>query len=831
MQFASEEYSLRASACCNAKGFNRGVELHYHPWNCVFDQMTKAFSFLVWGLIAFFAMEACVNPCCAEDSPSFRQDIVPILTANGCSSGGCHGKLAGQNGFRLSLRGYAPEMDYESITKELDGRRINFAVPAESLLLQKPCGLVPHDGGNKLIVGSRAYNTILNWIAHRAPGPDANESDCDRIEIQPGDKTLEVGQSQQLLVMAYYPDGHSRDVTWLSQLFSNDDTVISITREGLAKSIRPGATSIRAHFQGNVGVVTFTTPYSNQVDRAQFKAANNVVDQYVFRKLSLLNLPPSKLCDDAAFIRRAYLDATGTLPSAEEVTKFLSDTATDKRAKLIDVLLNQAEFVDYWTLQLCDLLQNRKERDHDVRGPKNVRAFQSWVRQQVATNQPWDQIARAVLTSQGDARTQPQIGYFIYNIGEKQNVEESDIGDSVAMAFLGTRVGCARCHNHPLEKYTQDDYYHFAAYFSRVMLKRKEPQAGTTVLFIGSRDAEELKKQIAESESKLAELQKSASGKTGDEAKKAAAKIDEQDKRLADLHKRMDQQVARMPTVNQPRTGKPMAPQALDGTPVDWKPGEDPREKLVAWMVSPKNNYFSGSMVNRLWKHFMGVGMVEPVDDLRSSNPPSNRELFNALNSEFVAHHFDLKHVMRLIMNSRAYQLSAETTTANEADRQFYSHYYARRLPAEVLNDAISQVTGVADAFPGYPLGTRAVQLAEPSVNSYFLTLFGRSDRVTACACERSEDVTLPQLLHLGNGEDIAQKLKAGDGRLARLLKEQKDDRKVTDTLFLSTLSHEPTQEQWQIVQKSLAAGDPREEVYRDLLWALLNSKEFAFNQ
>jgi hypothetical protein len=741
--------------------------------------------------------------------------------------------LAGQNGFRLSLRGYAPEMDYQSLTKELSGRRINFAVPEESLLLLKPTGAVPHDGGNRLIAGSRAYNTLLSWIEHRAPGPDPAESDCDRVALTPGDRTLEPGQTVQLLALAHYPDGHTRDVTWLSQFFSNDDTVITVTRDGVVKSIRPGATSVRAHFQGKVGVVTFTTPYPNHVAPEQFSARNNVIDDHVFRKLALLNLPPSNACDDAALVRRAFLDATGTLPTADEVAHFLADPTNDKRPKLIDALLERPEYVDYWTLQLCDLLQNRKERDHDVRGGKNVRAFHEWVRQQVAANRPWDLIARAVLTSKGDSVKEPEIGYFIYNIGEKQNVEESDIGDAVAMAFLGTRIGCARCHNHPLEKYTQDDYYHFAAFFSRVVLQRQELNKGKgpTALVIGTRDAEQLKKQIADVEAKLADAQGGTAGQEGDEAKKSAAKIDAQNKQLADLRRQLEQQASRMPTVTQPRTGKPMAPRQLDGSPVDWKPGDDPREQLVEWMTRPQNEYFSGSMVNRLWKHFMSVGIVEPVDDLRSSNPPSNPELLASLKAEFVSHGYDLKHVMRLIMNSRAYQLSAETLPENEQDRRFYSHYFARRLEAEVLDDAITQVTGVPDAFPGYAIGVRAVQVPDPTVNSYFLTLFGRSERVTACACERNGDVTLPQLLHLGNGEDINQKLTSGDGTLARLLQDQKDDAKLTETLFLSTVSHRPTDEQWNAVRQALAAGDPRDEVYRDLLWALLNSKEFTFNR
>ncbi len=783
-----------------------------------------------WALAALLALIAYPRGGRADEAPSFRQDIVPILTANGCNAGGCHGKLAGQNGFKLSLRGYAPEIDYESLTRDLVGRRVNFAAPRESLLLLKPIGAVPHDGGNRLVNGSRAYKTLLSWIEHRAPGPDAAEVDCEAIEILPGDRTLSPGESQQLTAVAHYPGGRTRDVTWLCQFFSNDETVVAINRDGVARSIRPGATSVRAHFQGKVGVVTFTTPYPNVVDPSLFAASNNVIDGPVLKKLSMLRLPPSALCDDAAFLRRASLDATGTLPSPAEVTAFVADESPDKRSKLIDQLLTRPELTDYWALLLCDLLQNRKERDHDVRGVKNVRAFQAWVRGQVAANRPWDQIARAVLTSQGDMNQSPEVGYFVYNIGEKQNVEESDIGDAVAMAFLGSRVGCARCHNHPLEKYTQDDYYHFAACFSRVTMKRPEGQKGPTALLIGTREQEQQRKQLADSAAKLAEAEAAATGADGDDAKKAAAKIDALKKRVAEIQKRLDELAATPPTVNQPRTGKPMSPHALDGTPIDCQPGEDPRRKLADWMTSPANDSFSGAMVNRLWKHFMGVGLVEPVDDLRSSNPPSNPELMAVLRQEFVAHGYDLRYMMRLIMNSRGYQLSSDTLAENEKDSRFYSHYYARRLPAEVLNDAISQATNVPDTFPGYPVGLRATQVPDPGVESYFLTLFGRSERVTACACERNGDVTLPQLLHLGNGEAVSQKIASPAGALARLLKQERDDRKVADALFLATVSRSPTEAQWADVSRALASGDPRDEVFRDLFWALLNSKEFVFN-
>ncbi|HUR45371.1 MAG TPA: DUF1549 and DUF1553 domain-containing protein, partial [Candidatus Saccharimonadales bacterium] len=668
--------------------------------------------------------------------PSFRQEVLPLLTRAGCNAGACHGKMAGQNGFRLSLRGFAPEWDYDWLVNEVHARRVDYAFPEESLLVQKPLGRVPHQGGVRFEEGSRAHKTIVNWIGARAPGSSTNEQDAVRLEILPGNRVMRVAEKQRLLVRAYYPDGEARDVTWLTQFFSNDETVAQVSPEGIVKCLRNGETAIRAHFQGLVQVMTVSMPYQNQVDPKAFVVRNNTVDQHVFSKLSGLRIPPSELCDDATFIRRAFLDAIGTLPTAEEVQLFVGDTTGNKRERLVDELLKRSEWVDYWTLQFADLLQNRKERDHDVRGTKGVRSFHAWLRSQIEMNRPWNELAKDVLTASGSVIDKPEIGYFITTVGEKKAFE-SEVTDSVAQAFLGTRVGCARCHNHPLEKYTQDDFYHFSAFFSRVSLKREEPGKGKTVLAINSREEEEKEKELGQVEKALKDLESSINQKTGEEKQKLEKKMAEQTKRLVDTRSQLEKLRSKMPTVTQPRTKKPMTPQPLDRSPVDYKPGEDPRELLADWMIDPKNASFSGAMINRLWKHFLGVGLVEPVDDLRASNPPSNRELWGYLSKEFVEHRYDVKHVMRLILNSRTYQLSSATLAGNKTERRFYSHYYARRLPAEVLLDAMSQSIGVPDKFDGYPQGVRAIQLAEPGVSSYFLTLFGRSDRVTACACER----------------------------------------------------------------------------------------------
>lgn len=781
----------------------------------------------------FVQVPVVVRGVAGRRSVSFRQDVEPILTRAGCNMGSCHGKLAGQNGFRLSLRGYAPEQDYSWLVSDLSGRRVNPAFPEESLLLLKALGAVPHEGRQRFAPGSRAHATLAEWIGARAPGPDPAESDPVQLELLPGNRMMRVGETQQLLARARYPDGHWRDVTWLAQFFASDENTASVSPEGLVRAARAGETAVRAHFLGQVAVLTIGIPYENPVSAREFARTSDPIDAAVFAKLKALNLPPSPVCDDATFLRRVTLDLTGTLPGLDRVRAFGADRRKDKRARLVEGLLESPEFVDYWTLQWADLLQNRRERDHDVRGTKGVRAFQAWLRGEIAANRPWNLLARAILTARGPVTEHPEVGYFIYNVGEKRNIEESDTPDAVAQAFLGTRIGCARCHNHPLEKYTQDDFYHFAAFFSKVQMKRTEPDKGPTELKVAARDEEDLRRRLAEAEKGFAEATNAmgAAGGTGDGAAldQARRRVAEQQKRLAEARRQLQEIALRMPTVTQPRTKQAMAPQPLDRRALVFAPGQDPRECLVEWMTDPANRQFGGAMVNRLWKHFLGVGLVEPVDDLRASNPPSNAALWEVLNREFVRSGYDLRQLMRRIVNSRTYQLSSTTRPGNESDRRFYSHYYARRLPAEVLLDAIAGATGVPDEFKGYPVGTRAVQLPEPGVGSYFLSLFGRSERVTACACERNGEVTLPQLLHLQNGDATVKKVRADTGRLKTLLREEPDDGRLIERLFAIALSRAPSREELRKVKSALGRGE-REEAFGDLFWALLNSKEFAFN-
>lgn len=775
-------------------------------------------------------VEVAVRASTGPVEPSFRREIEPILTRLGCNQGACHGKQAGQNGFRLSLRGYAPELDHRWITEELSGRRINPADPESSLMVTKPLGRVPHEGLVRFDEGSRYHRTLSAWIAARAPGPKtvAEEADPVSLEVLPGDRAYRVGEKQGLLTRVHWPDGRKQDVTWLTQFVSNDETIAKVTPDGQVTVERQGETAIRAHFLGLVAVVRVTVPQSDPVEDWRFGKPQNAIDDAVFAKLAALRIPPSPRCDDATFLRRAMLDTLGTLPTTIEVETFLEDRSPDKRSRLVDSLLVRREFADYWTLQLADLLQNRRERDHDVRGVKGVRSFHSWLHGRLTAGVGWDRIARDVLTAKGDIFENPAVGYFVTLVGEKAP-PESEVTDSVAQAFLGTRIGCARCHNHPLERYTQDDFHQFSAFFSQMHLDRKEPDKGATQLVLKSKERVERHRRFEEVAGKLGVAQAAFLSASGDAATQAGKELSERRQEHARLKRELEELDGRPPRTQQPRTRQMVEARALDRKAVVWKAGEDPRIQLADWITSTNNPLFAESMVNRLWKHFLGVGMVEPVDDLRASNPPSNPELMNVLAKEFRASGHDLRQVIRMILNSRTYQLSSASMKGNATDRRFFSHYQARRLPAEVLADAVAAVTGVAERFDGQPVGVRAIQLSEPQTGSYFLSLFGRSDRVTACACERKGEVTLPQLLHLQNGAETMRRLADSDGFIRRLARPKRELSEAVGELYLVALGRRPSRDELEPVLASLD-GVPREDGLRDLAWALLNSKEFNFN-
>lgn len=711
--------------------------------------------------------------------PSFANDVEPALTRLGCNSGSCHGKLAGQNGFKLSLRGFAPDQDHLAITRDARGRRIAKSRPRESLLLAKPLMRVPHKGGKKLDAASPEYKVLLAWIAAGAPGPNGKEPTVAGLAILPPSTSYAPGETHDLKVVANYSDGSTRDVSSLALFKSNEEGLATVDEAGRVKALRPGATSIMALYQGQVAVHVVTTPYDQSIDAAVYAARSNYVDDFVMAKLKEVHLEPSPACDDATFLRRASLDLTGTLPTSEVVRAFLADANPKKRAALVDRLLEGPEYVDAWASYWGDLLQNRVERDQDQRGKKGVRGFARWIRRAVAENRPWDEFVRGVLTAKGPLSSDPAGGYYLVNR------KPEDVAEAATHAFLGTRIQCAKCHNHPLERFTQDDYYAMAAFFTRVKLDGKNTDEGRSVLV----------------------------GVPGKRGRKKAANVS-------------DDKVG----IGQPRTGQFIEPRPLDRSDPKLEPGQDPREALADWMTSRDNRLFARAVVNRLWKRFFAVGLVEPVDDLRATNPATNGPLLEALCDDLIAHKFDLKHLMRTILTSRAYALASDPLPGNATDRKFFSHYYPRRLPAEVLADAISTATGVPEHYEGYADGLLAIQLPDPKVKSYFLDTFGRPDRVTPCACERSGEVTMPQVLNLMNGEDLERRLNDEGGRLKGLLKSGKTDREVVDNLFLSTLGRMPTNEQWRTIESSLAKTDDRADVLRDLLWALVNAKEFLFN-
>ncbi|HZZ72868.1 MAG TPA: DUF1553 domain-containing protein [Pirellulales bacterium] len=714
----------------------------------------------------------------AADPPiHFSRDVVPLFSKFSCNSGGCHGKLAGQNGFRLSLFGFDPSLDYDTLVKEARGRRLFPAAPDQSLVLLKATGTIPHGGGARFDVGSEPYQVLHRWIKQGAPADHGKPVTLTKIRVSPQELVTTRHAAQQLRVIAEYSDGTTRDVTRVAEYRCQANDLMQVDMNGLVTTLdRGGEGTILVRYSGGIEIARFSIPFSQGVPEAAFAAFQpaNYIDEATLQKWHTLGVAPSAVAGDEEFLRRATLDATGCLPSPDEVRAFLADARPDKRARCIDRLLERPEYVDYWTLKLADLLQNRKERDHDVRGVKGVRDLHYWLREQVAKNRPWNELARDVLTVRGDSFEHPAVGYYVVTIGESHEPDKSDIPASVAQSFLGTRILCAKCHNHPTEKYTQDDYYHFAAFFSRVDLKRESPEKGPT---------------------------------------------------------RLVNDVKRALGSNQPRTGERLNPQPLDRTPTTLANDADPREALAKWVTAPENAFFSGAIVNRLWKHFLGIGLVEPVDDLRATNPPTNPQLWEALSRDLVEHQYDLKHLMRTIMNSRTYQLSANTTPENEHDARFYSHFYVRRLPAEVLADALATATGVPERFSGYPEGMRAVQLPDPSLNSYFLGLFGRSERTTACACERRDDVTVRQLLHMQNGDAVIQKIHDMHGRLAQMLDAKRPSSEMIDELFLAALGRHPAADERTAVEQSLAqAGDQQMDFFQDLFWALLNTKEFTFN-
>jgi hypothetical protein len=699
---------------------------------------------------------------------SFRNHVIPVMTKAGCNQGACHGALAGKNGFKLTLRGYDPDLDYDMLTRQSVGRRVSMSEPAASLILQKPTFAIPHGGGKRFATNSLEYRVIAEWIAAGTPPPSPKDKEVTSLEIYPKKAILKPGQEQQLVVRAKYTDGSIDDVTRWVKYTSNNEGVATVDDNGLVKMTGNGEAAVTLWYSSRVLYATLTSPYNNQVapDVYTKYPKHNYIDEFILAKLKSLNIAPSPVASDSVFIRRAFLDAAGILPTAEEVEEFLNDKSPDKRAKMIDKLLERDEYVDYWAYKWSDLLlvSSKKLR------PNAMFAFYNWIRDGVKENKHWDEFAREIFTGTGSTRQNGALNYFILH------KDIIDLTENSVQAFMGQRLTCARCHNHPLEKWTQTQYYQMANLFARVGVKNG-PDAGDSVIFAKT---------------------------SGD--------------------------------INHPRLLRPLAPTPLDGKSISIDDQTDRRITFANWLTSPKNEYFSRAIVNRVFGNFMGRGLVDPIDDVRATNPASNEDLFVALSRDFVDHQFDIKYLIRTVMNSTAYQLSSEANATNQDDKKFYSKYIIKRLPAEVLLDSMSQVTGVPTQFAGYPAGTRAMQLPDTQVVSQFLNVFGRPARNICDSSERSFDPTISQALHVINGDTLNKKLSNPEGYIALLLKLGLSDSRIIEHMTLSAFGRYPSEaektEMGGMLQKarSNTQKEAREQALQDMVWAMLTSKEFMFN-
>jgi hypothetical protein len=725
-------------------------------------------SSLILSTLGAVVLFAGLCPYARADEPAeftFRNHVQPVLAKYGCSAGACHGALAGQNGFRLSLRGYDAESDFVALTRNALGRRINLADPARSLLLLKPTGALPHKGGTKFATDSPEYQVLSGWIAAGAPGPKADDPRIERVEVVPAQATLEPGAVRQLAVTAHYSDGSTRDVTRWVKYTSADTTVATVDdATGQVTVTGSGEGTITAWYASKIAVATVTVPYGNNVAPDVFAGAprRNFVDELVLEKLQGLNLPPSPPAGDGEFLRRAFLDTVGVLPTADEARAFLADASAHKRDRLIESLLARPEFVDYWTYKWSDLLLVSSKRLR----PQNMWAYSNWLRQKVAANTPWDQFARELVTAKGNTVENGAANFYLLHDDPKERSETASI------AFLGMSIQCAQCHNHPLEKWTNDQYYGMANLFSRVRAKSGAAD-GTPVVF-------------------------------------------------ADVQGELIQ----------PLRGKPQEPRPLDGTAVAFDDPRDRREAFADWLVSRDNPYFTRAIANRVWANFMGVGLVEKVDDMRLTNPASNEKLLNALCAYLADNKYDLKALMRLVLQSQTYQRSSRALPENVADRRFYSHYQPKRLMAEVLLDALSQVTASPTQFKDYPAGWRATQLPDSNVESYFLQSFGRAERALTCECERTADPSMAQAMHIANGDTVNAKLSAKGNRIEQLLAANASDEKIVEDAYLSALSRMPTDGEKAEILAVLAGaqGADKRQAVEDLYWSVLSSNEFLFN-
>jgi len=711
----------------------------------------------------------------------FAHEVVPVFTKYGCNGGGCHGKSGGQNNFRLSLFGYEPWNDHDWLVRESRGRRLSPAAPENSLLMMKATGEIPHEGGIRLEKDSADYTTITSWIRQGMEYDREAEADLtiDRIAVFPSERVCKPGAPQQLAVTAYFSDGSAKDITRLAIFEANQKGMAEVDERGLVTlKSQTGSTSIMVRFQEHVDVFRATIPLGEKI--TELPETKNFIDEEIFKKLSLLGLPPSSLSDDESFIRRVTIDVTGRLPSPQETADFLASKAPDKRAKKIDQLLESPDYAAYFAQKWSAILRNKRTKDTYQRG---TYAFHDWLREALQENKPYNQLVTEVVTASGEVGGNPAVAWFRSVKDSKEQMQD------LAQVFLGIRMQCAQCHHHPYEKWSQDDYYSFAAFLSSVGRKKGE-QPDEEIIF----------------------------------------------------HKRV------APVMQNPNTKVALKPSTLGGEALDLPLSEDPRTALASWLTNEENPWFSRMLVNRYWKHFFSIALVEPEDDMRVTNPATHPALLDRLSSHFSENDFDLKELIRTICNSRTYQLSSEPNDHNITDTQNFSRYYPRRLQAEVLLDALNFVSNSKDKFTNQPDGVRATWLPDDKFNgdSFFLTVFGRPEMDSACECERVADANLAQSLHLINSDTVQSKLSHPGGRAAALAKDVKrPDKDRVAELYDYALARNPNEVELKAAQshllkkreratqsedKEMTPEKAEREAFEDILWALVNTKEFLFN-
>jgi hypothetical protein len=708
---------------------------------------------------------------------NFANHVVPIFTKLGCSSGGCHGKIAGQNGFRLSLLGFDPLFDYENLLKEGRGRRVFPAAPEASLLLTKMSGTAAHGGGKRTEVGSEEYKIVRRWIASGLSYGNPGDPNVVKITAYPDSRVIDRKSRQQVVIHAHYSDGTIEDVTRRAQYESNDTDIASVSETGVVSTqSMTGQAAVMARFNGQVTVFRAVVPRPGEAVKFDFPETN-VVDKATAKKWRELNIAPSELCSDEVFIRRVYLDLTGTLPDAKETLEFAANTDAKKREKLVDKLLETPEYAYYFANKWADILRvKRRQQQNRAYG---TFAFHTWIREAIAADKPYDDFVRDIVCALGDETKSPPTVWY------KEVKTPENFVDDVSQVFLGQRLACANCHHHPYEKWSQDDYWGFAAFFARI---------GTKTLPIpgASNQNQQNQKQVLFVRS------------TG--------------------------------SVQNKRTGQTAPMKPLDADTMTPAADEDPRQKFADWMTSPKNPFFAKAVANRYWAHFFGRGIVDPLDDMRVTNPPSNPELLEGLAQNLIDNKYSLKALVKTICTSRTYQLSAMPNDFNAADKQSFARYYPKRMQAEVLFDAVCKLTDSPTTFPGLPADkfapSRAIMLPDESFASYFLDVTGRPQRISACECERVNEASLAMTLHLLNSQEVQDKIARAGGRADAIAKDSRPDAEKVTELFLLATGSKPSKEKLDLALEHIAKYEKTKKIaYENIIWALLNSKGFLFNQ